>query len=295
MRAGTRGPSDSFHVAHPRRSRTSTLRQVGGGKGQLLPTLLPLIQSQLKSGSVYHEPFLGGGAVFFALRSAGFTGKASLSDVNVNLICAYEHVADYPELLINDLLVHKARNSEKYFYEARDQYNEYVLTPMTRAALFIYLNKTSFNGLHRVNKAGKFNVPWGKYANPAICDADNLRACSAALEKAQVVAHDFRFVLEQVKKGDVVYLDPPYVPVSKTANFVGYGKAGFTGTDQAELEHVCTKLDRVDVKWVLSNADCEKTRLLYHKWNVRLVQARRNVNSKGAKRGPVDELLVMNF
>ena len=266
-----------------------------GGKAQLLPTLLPLIQRQLKPGSVYHEPFLGGGAVFFALRAAGFTGRAVLSDVNVNLICTYEHVADYPELLIHDLLVHKGRNSEKYFYEARDQYNEYVLTPMTRATLFIYLNKTCFNGLYRVNRAGKFNVPWGKYKNPTICDADNLRACSAALEKAQVVAHDFRFVFKQVKKGDVVYFDPPYVPVSKTANFVGYGEAGFTGTDQAELEHVCTKLDRVGVKWVLSNVDCEETRSLYRKWNVQPVQARRNVNSKGGKRGPVGELVVRNF
>jgi DNA adenine methylase len=266
-----------------------------GGKAQLLPVILPLVQSQLKPGSAYHEPFLGGGAVFFALRSAGFAGRACLSDVNTNLICAYKHVADYPELLIHDLLVHKARNSEEYFYKAREQFNEYVINPMTRAALFIYLNKTAFNGLHRVNKAGHFNVPWGKYVNPAICDADNLRACSVALEKATIGSHDFRFVLEQVKKGDVAYLDPPYVPVSKTSNFVGYGRTGFTSLDQAKLEHELTKLDRLGAKFVLSNADCEETRTLYRKWNVQSVSARRNVNSKGAKRGPVGELVVTNF
>jgi DNA adenine methylase len=268
-----------------------------GGKAQLLPVLRPLIHGELEKtkSAAYHEPFLGGGAVFFALRAAGFTGRACLSDVNTNLICAYQHVADYPELLIHDLLVHKARNSEEYFYEVREQFNEYVLNPMTRAAFFIYLNKTAFNGLHRVNRAGKFNVPWGKYANPAICDADNLRACSAALEKATIGSHDFRFVIEQVKKGDIAYLDPPYVPVSKTSNFVDYGKGGFTGADQAALEHVCKKLDERGCKFVLSNSDCDETRTLYRKWNVRTVLARRNVNSKGGKRGPVGELIVTNF
>ena len=157
------------------------------------------------------------------------------------------------------------------------------------------MNKTCFNGLYRVNKAGHFNVPWGKYVNPTICDAENLRACSKSLEGASIDSRDFRFVLEEVKRGDVVYLDPPYVPMSKTSNFTGYSKDGFTGVDQAALEHVCKKLDERGVRFVLSNADCAETRELYRKWNVQSVQARRNVNSKGGKRGPVGELVVTNF
>jgi len=267
-----------------------------GGKTQLLPTILPLIQSQLKKGSRYHEPFVGGGAVFFGLRAAGFKGKVYLSDTNRNLIASYQTVADDVERLIEGLASHEKANSELYFYEVRGMLNEKLgLTPLSRAGLFIYLNKTAFNGLHRTNKKGYFNVPWGKYKNPTICDAENLRACSLALEGAKIDSHGFQFALEQVKRGDVVYLDPPYVPVSKTANFVSYGKAGFTGADQAALEHVCKKLNERGCKFVLSNSDCEETRTLYRKWNVQSVQARRNVNSVGSKRGAVGELVVTNF
>lgn len=268
-----------------------------GGKAQLLPTLLPLIQSQLKPGSVYHEPFLGGGAVFFALRAAGFTGRAVLSDVNADLVNVYRHVAERVEPLIRELEISAEVNSRDFFYAVREELNGSAsLSPLARAAHFVYLNKTCFNGLHRVNKSGGFNVPWGKYENPTICDADNLRACSAALQGVELRCEDFRYALARIQNPNrVAYLDPPYVPVSKTSNFVGYGKAGFGPLDQAALEVCCQNIGHKQSKFVLSNADCEKTRLLYHKWNVRLVQARRNVNSKGGKRGPVGELLVTNF
>jgi DNA adenine methylase len=285
-------------LAKPEVSARPFVKMVGG-KTQLLPAILPLIQSQLEPGSTYHEPFLGGGAVFFALRSAGFAGKCVLSDSNMNLVGTYNLIADedYVELLIAELRVHEKLNSEKYFYEKREQFNTYFLTPLARAALFIYLNKTCFNGLHRVNgKTGHFNVPWGRYKDPTICDAENLRACSLALgKKVHMDSYDYTFVLERCMARDVVYLDPPYVPVSKTSNFVGYGKGGFTSLDQAKLEHELTKIDRLGAKFVLSNADCEETRTLYRKWNVQSVSARRNVNSKGKKRGPVGELVVTNF
>jgi DNA adenine methylase len=272
-----------------------------GGKAQLLPTLLPLIQGQLKQGSAYHEPFLGGGAVFFALRAAGFAGRACLSDVNVALVNAYIQVALFPERLIRELEIHAEVHSRDYFYAVREELNTLAsLSLLARAAHFIYLNKTCFNGLYRVNaKTGTFNVPIGRFKSPpTICDAENIRACAAAIrsvESTAIQAAPFEVNLSAMRAGDVAYLDPPYVPVSKTSNFVGYGRDGFTSLDQAKLEHELTKLDRLGAKFVLSNADCEETRTLYRKWNVKSVEARRNVNSKGAKRGPVGELVVTNF
>lgn len=272
-----------------------------GGKAQLLPAILPLIQGQLKEGAAYHEPFLGGGAVFFELRAAGFTGRACLSDVNSDLVNTYIQVALFPERLIRELEIHAEVHSRDYFYAVREELNNLPsLSLLAKAAHFIYLNKTCFNGLYRVHsKTGAFNVPIGSFKSPpTICDAENIRACSAAIGSAQdtaIQAVPFEVSLSAVRAGDVAYLDPPYVPTSKTSNFVGYGKGGFTSLDQARLEHELTKLHRAGCKFVLSNADCEETRALYRKWSVRSVSARRNVNSKGKKRGPVGELVVTNF
>lgn len=272
-----------------------------GGKTQLLPTLLPLIQSQLTPKSAYHEPFVGGGAVSFGLKANGFNGPMYLSDANADLVNAYACVAGSVELLIEKLLHLSEKNSEAFYYEVRAFSNPLATigshwdAPFWRAARFIYLNKTCFNGLTRYNRKGEFNVPWGKYKSPTICDGENLRACSAALERATVECQDFTVVLQNARAGDVAYLDPPYVPVSKTSSFTGYSKDGFTTLDQAKLEDACRKLDRLGAKFVLSNSDCEETRGLYHKWNVQGVQARRNVNSVGSKRGAVGEIVVTNF
>ena len=267
-----------------------------GGKAQLLPVLLPILLSELEKNpnAKYHEPFLGGGAVFFGLRAAGFNGEAVLSDANGDLIATYAQIAVDVEPLIAGLQACAALHTEEWYYSVRAKAPE---DRLSRAIRFIYLNKTCFNGLYRVNgKTGQFNVPIGSFkAPPTICDAENLRACSAALERATVECQDFTIVTQNARSGDVVYMDPPYVPVSKTSNFVGYSKGGFTSKDQAALEHECTKLDRMGVRWILSNADCEETRGLYRKWNIQSVQARRNVNSKGGKRGPVGEIVVTNF
>jgi DNA adenine methylase len=290
----------AFALAKPEAFAKPFLKWAGG-KTQLLPILLPLIQSQLKSGSAYHEPFLGGGAVFFALRSAGFHGKCVLSDANADLVNCYIEVARSTERLIRELEIHAGVHSRDYFYAVREEWNGPLpLSPLARAAYFIYLNKTCFNGLYRVNaKTGAFNVPIGKFKSPpTICDAKNIRACAAAIggsEDTPIQAVPFEVNLSAVRPDDVVYIDPPYVPVSKTSNFTGYGKGGFTPLDQAKLEHELTKLHRAGCKFVLSNADCEETRTLYRKWNVKHVEARRNVNSKGGKRGPVGEVVVTNF
>jgi DNA adenine methylase len=273
-----------------------------GGKTQLLPTIVPLLLSALKKApkARYHEPFVGGGAVFFGLRAAGFTGQAMLSDVNVDLISVYRALTDrYTTDILADMLrIHEKRNSEEYFYQIRKwEINTpiYYNTPIGRAARMIYLNKTCFNGLYRVNKKGEFNVPWGKYKNPTICDVGNLIACHHALQGAKVDSYDFRFVTAQVKKGDVVYFDPPYVPVSATANFTGYSAGGFGPKDQDDLAALCRKLDKRRVKFVLSNADTLVVHDLYDGFRLREVSARRSVNSAGNKRGPVGELIVSNF
>ena len=267
-----------------------------GGKTQLLPVLLPILLGELEKAppkAAYHEPFLGGAAVFFGLRAAGFAGPAYLSDVNGDLINVYACVGGIPDKVAQQLNDWKGMLSEGDYYHMRRRNTGDNL--LFAAARFIYLNKTCFNGLCRYNRKGEFNVPWGKYENPTIYDAENLRACCVALERATVERQDFTIVTQNAHSGDVAYLDPPYVPVNKTSSFTSYSKDGFTSLDQAKLEDTCRKLDRLGAKFVLSNSDCEETRRLYQAWNIREVTARRNVNSKGGRRGPVGELVVTNF
>jgi DNA adenine methylase len=267
-----------------------------GGKTQLLHALLPILTSE--PFGRYHEPFMGGGAVFFALHAHGFLGEAFLSDTHLDLVDAYCAVATEPDRLISVLQRHKERNSEEYFYKVRrwkdhpDVRND---TLLGRAARLIYLNKTCFNGLSRYNRSGEFNTPWGKYKSPNICDEENLRACSLALAHTSIDCKDFAGSPSRVMPGDLVYLDPPYVPVSKTSNFTSYGKDGFGPKDQERLAAEFSRLAELGARVVLSNADCEEARALYGAWNIRSVSARRNVNSKGSKRGKVGEVIVTNF
>jgi DNA adenine methylase len=266
-----------------------------GGKTQLLHVLLPLLTSQ--PFRHYHEPFVGGGAVFFALAASRELERASLSDTNLDLTEAYSVITTDLEALVQKLEYHQEQNSEEYFYKLRawrdsDLWDD---THIGRAARLLYLNKTCFNGLHRVNKAGQFNVPWGKYKHPKICDVGNLRACERALACASISCEDFESALWRVEPGDLVYLDPPYVPVSETSNFTSYSKEGFTSQDQERLAREFTRLGKLGAHLVLSNADCEEVRALYAAWNIRSVSARRNVNSKGDKRGKVGEVIVTNF
>jgi len=263
-----------------------------GGKNQLQPQIADLLRPHLTGGVSYHEPFLGGGAILWAVLAEGFLGKSFGSDTNRDFISAYQGVQKDPRGLIERLRVHKRRHSESYYYKVRADSPRALLD---RAARTIYLNKTGFNGLYRVNKAGKFNVPFGRYDSPAILDAENLHACALALRNVTIRCMDFEEALKDVVTGDVVYLDPPYFPVSKTARFTSFTKEGFTTKDQERLASAFVRLSRLGAKLVLSNADVPEARALYEGFSIRSVQARRAVNSDGAGRGRVPEIVVTNF
>ncbi|MCP4041489.1 MAG: DNA adenine methylase [Gammaproteobacteria bacterium] len=263
-----------------------------GGKRQLLPELLKAIEAA-EAFKHYHEPFLGGGALFFALANTGRLKAGSyLSDINKNLIDAYLGVRNEVEAIIELLKAHKRRHNETYFYEVR------AGTPRKLArcaARIIYLNKTCFNGLYRENSKGKFNTPFGRYKNPKICDEENLRAVSQALQEVEIAMHDFTTVLEHAKRGDLVYFDPPYNPVSKTADFTAYSRGGFDASAQERLAEVSTTLATRGVKVILSNSMTEFTKKLYKDFYIYEVMASRRVNSRADRRGKVAEALITSF
>ncbi len=265
-----------------------------GGKGQLLEPLLRQVERAGAFGR-YHEPFVGGGALFFELARTNRLGRkqAYLSDNNDRLIDAYRAVKDNVERVIDLLHGHKERHSEPYYYEVRGQVPDDVYE---RAARIIYLNKTCYNGLFRENSRGIFNVPFGRYKNPRICDEPNLRAATQALARAKVSVRSFDTVLKQAQPGDLVYFDPPYHPVSKTASFTAYDKGGFGVKAQERLAEVARALDQKGVKFILSNSMTELIRTLYKPhFHVDEVYATRAVNSRADRRGKVSEALVHNF
>jgi len=275
-------PSEPVIVARP------YLKYVGG-KTALLPEILPRLPSEITP--TYYEPFLGGGAVFFALAVAGRFERAVLGDINTELVGTYAALSSNVEGVIRALKKHVY--DEDYYYAVRAQ-DPSKLTVEARAARLIYLNRTCFNGIYRVNLKGKFNVPFGRYTNPTICDAGNLRAVGAALRKQPVslVALDFQNIVLPAKRGDVVYFDPPYAPAWKTADFTAYTKGGFGSEDQARLRDVARKLIDRGVHVLLSNSDTPAVRALYKGFKIEEVRAPRRVNSKADKRGDVGELLI---
>lgn len=263
-----------------------------GGKRQLLDELTPLFPKQISS---YCEPFLGGGAVLFNLQPK----IAYVNDINSELIEMYQVIRDDVEELILALEGHP--NNEQHYYNVRDcdrdngQYRQ--LTNVQRAARIIYLNKTCYNGLFRVNNAGEFNTPFGNYKNPNIVNASTLRAVSAYFKKAQLTfsSVDYAEVLSKVTKGTFVYLDPPYDPVSDTANFTGYTKGGFDHSEQIRLRQCCDDLNRRGIKFMLSNSATEFIKDQYASYNITIVRAKRAINSNATKRGQVDEVVVRNY
>lgn len=266
-----------------------------GGKGQLLDVLLRRMSRAPWTGR-YHEPFLGGGALFFALYRQGKLGAqpAALSDTNPNLLDAWWAVQDNVEELIVLLEQHKAAHNESYYYAMRDAV---PATALERAARIIYLNKTCFNGLYRENSQGKFNVPMGRYVNPTICDGANLRAVAEALHDVEIRQDTFASILDRAAPGDFVYFDPPYHPLSETSSFRSYAKDGFTPKDQLHLRDVFIALGEKGVYAMLSNSSAPFIRKAYQQPGIRasLVDASRAVNSKAEKRGKIKELLADNF
>jgi DNA adenine methylase len=254
-----------------------------GGKTSLLPEILPRLPKKI---GTYYEPFIGGGAVFFALAAEGRFKEAVIGDANHDLIETYYAIKNDLGEIVRRLKAHAGKHSEEYFYKVRAQKGA------CDASRLIYLNRTCFNGLYRVNRKGEFNVPFGKYANPTICDEENLRAVSAALRGVSFLPGDFERSTMRARRGDVVYMDPPYVPASETANFTAYTKGGFGPETQERLRDVAQKLVKRGVHVLLSNSDTPFVRKLYKGFKIEKVQAPRRVNSKGDKRGNVGELLI---
>jgi DNA adenine methylase len=274
------------------RSGVAPILKWVGGKRQLLPEILPLIPNTYGR---YLEPFVGGGAVLFALGPHA----AWVNDLNRDLIELYEVVRDDVEGLIDELRRHS--NDAGHFYDVRhwdrDPNAFRKLSKRTRAARMVFLNKTCYNGLYRVNSAGEFNAPFGRYSNPNIVDEKNLRAASTYFKNSEIVLNsaNYESVLDEANAGDFVYLDPPYDPVSATSNFTGYVQGGFGRAEQERLYEVCVQLSDRGAKVMHSNAATPYIVDRYASWNVQTVRARRNVNSNSARRGVVDEVIIRNY
>jgi DNA adenine methylase len=263
-----------------------------GGKRQLLQDISNHIPDKFFT---YYEPFLGGGAVLFHLQP----NRAVVNDINEELINIYAVIRDNLEELIEDLKRHK--NEADYFYEIReldrDKKTYSQLSNIEKASRIIYLNKTCYNGLFRVNQQGEYNAPFGRYKNPNIVNETTLRAVSNYFNRVKITfkCGDFEEAVKGIRKGSFVYFDPPYDPVSDSANFTGYNKGGFDREEQTRLKELCDKLDTKGVKFLLSNSATEFILDLYKDYNITIVQANRAINSKGDKRGKVDEVLVKNY
>ena len=256
-----------------------------GGKGRLIEQLRPHLPAPFKR---YFEPFAGGAALFFALAPS----RASLTDVNAELIDCYRTIRDHVEDVITALGRH--RYAPEHYYRVRAVDPARLSLPQ-RAARTIFLNKTGYNGLYRVNRAGKFNVPMGRYTNPTVCDADNLRACSAALRGVELERRDFVEQASRARAGDFVYFDPPYDPMSPTSAFTSYAPGGFGIEGQRRLAQLFADLARKGVQVVLSNSDTPFIRELYRPFRVTPILASRSINSRGSRRGKVGEVLVTSF
>lgn len=263
-----------------------------GGKRQLLDEITPLLPKRINS---YCEPFLGGGAVLFSIQPS----RAIVNDLNGDLIAVYETIRDDVESLIADLKKHQ--NTSEYFYAIRDiDRNKDAYRSMSkveRASRLIYLNKTCFNGLFRVNSSGEFNSPFGHYKKPNIVNEPVLRAVSKYFSSSNIsfFNEDFAVTLDRVAKGGFVYLDPPYDPVSDTASFTGYNKEGFDRNEQLRLKQCCDELTRRGVKFMLSNSATAFIRELYRDYSISIVRAKRAINSDTSKRGAIEEVLIRNY
>jgi len=278
--------------------RPSPFVKWAGGKARLLSQFQPFFPAQFRR---YIEPFVGGGAVFFCLcRKGQLAGKeVVLVDGLEELISCYRVVQTRVEELIAELRRHEPhKHDEEYFYQVRawDRVPDFARRDeIERAARFLFLNRTCYNGLYRVNRSGEFNAPFGRYHNPNICPAGNLRAASRALQGVTLLAGDFARSLDVAGPGDFVYLDPPYHPVSDTANFTSYTSNDFGVDDQRRLADLFHELDRRDCQVMLSNSSTGLIRQLYGAYRQVEVYANRVISSKTDARGAIPELLVMNY
>jgi DNA adenine methylase len=291
-----------------------------GGKGQLLDKFQDLYPKQLKQKKIktFYEPFLGSGAVFFDIAQNYDIESAYLYDINEELILTYQVIQKDVSKLLEFLFRYQKnylkldkKQRQDFFYDQRTNYNlqrfntvydKYSEQWFPRAAQLIFLNRTCFNGLYRVNSKGEFNSPAGDYDNPTICDEQNLMAVHQVLQIAEIKKADFRQVVADLKEKSFVYFDPPYRPISKTANFKSYSKQDFADNEQIELSKLFRDLDKEGIKVMLSNSDPKNNNPtdnffddIYSDYNILRVPARRMINSDPTKRGAINEIVVTNY
>ena len=284
-----------------------------GGKTQLLTQFENILPHNLEEAEhfTYIEPFVGGGAMLFhMLQKYTNIGRVIINDINPNLITAYRVIRDTPERLITDLKMlqrefRQNSNEEarkEYFLSIRKSYNEDTHNDVTNTAMFIFLNRTCFNGLYRVNSKGYFNVPFGKYTNPTICDEELLLEDSKILQNVEILCGDYTLIERYVDNNTFIYFDPPYRPLSTTSSFTSYSKENFDDTEQTRLAHFFARLSRYGCKMMLSNSDCCAQNPndtffenLYGNFIIDKVHASRFVNAIPSKRGKLTEILVRNY
>jgi DNA adenine methylase len=276
------------------RIETPTFVKWAGGKTQLISQYKKLFPHNFSN---YFEPFLGSGAVFFYIKQIYNPPKCYISDINEDLINTFKMVKEKTDELIQLLKKYKAENhSKESFYEKREAFNE-VTDRLEKASLLIYLNKTCFNGLYRVNSKGEFNVPFGEYKNPAILQEDKLRKASRLLKNVEIEVASFERVLDKAKEKDFIYFDPPYFPLSKTSSFTSYQNDAFMEEEQKRLCEVFKQLDKRGCFVMLSNSDAPFIKGLYKNngFKIITVKARRAISCVGTGRGKINEIVVKNY
>lgn len=284
-----------------------------GGKSQLIEQLDSLLPADFdnRRDVTYIEPFVGGGAMlFYMLQRYPNIRRAVINDINQDLIGCYRTVRDFPEELIVSLQkveteylkLETEELRKAYFMTARTKYNQKNLDPIENTTLFFFLNRTCFNGLYRVNKSGAFNVPFGKYTNPTICDAETIRADSQLLQQVEICQGDFEDTFDYAEGDTFFYFDPPYRPLSDTSSFTDYAKESFNDAAQVRLKVYCDKIHEAGFLFMLSNSDCkgknETDRFfdkLYEDYTIDRVWASRSINANPKKRGKLTEILVHNY
>lgn len=284
-----------------------------GGKTQLITEIEKSLPYEITNKKfTYIEPFVGSGAVlFWMLNNFPNLKKAVINDINADLINTYNVIASKPKELISILQIlqrefHSLENNieekKEYYYEKRKLYNTRNEEKSVQAALFIFLNRTCFNGLYRVNKNNGYNVPMGSYKKPTICDANNILAVSEALQKVEILCGDYTETLKKATKNSFFYFDPPYKPINNTSSFNSYSKDEFNDEEQIRLRNFCSKLETKGHKWMLSNSDVNTTNSsdtffdeIYSNFLIARVKARRSINANPEKRGELNELLITNY
>jgi len=283
-----------------------------GGKTQLINDIEKALPKDISRDKfTYIEPFVGSGAVlFWVLNNFPNLQKAVINDINEDLIKTYRTIASKPKELISILqtlqnefhgLEGQDEAKKEYYYSKRELYNKRKEEQSGQAALFIFLNRTCFNGLYRVNRKNEYNVPMGSYKRPTICDKENILAVSQALQKVEIICGDYEKTLNHADKNTLFYFDPPYKPLSETSSFNSYAKDEFTDAEQIRLRDFCHKLDALNHTWILSNSDVKGKDKndnffddLYSDFNIQRVDARRSINANPEKRGALKELLITN-